>query len=192
MANPHSQAKELIQPLGTWKHDTTLHWKWILDPATATLWHREGPFFIANSSPRGNQGSVHHREPKPVQLCHSLPPGAVRASVHRTHSKSATITSTSSQMDPPPPKATVPTTLAEARAGLPKGDQWAVSHLRCEDEGRVVAEAIKNGTCAAVDDGSYKPHFGTSAAIVKDMKFPGPGIVGVNAVPGDPSYQSSY
>ena len=31
-----------------------------------------------------------------------------------------------------------------------------------------------------------------SAAIVKDMKIPGPEVVGVNAVPRDPSYQSSY
>jgi hypothetical protein len=192
VANPHSQVKELIQPLGTWQHDKILQWKWFLDPTTATLWHKEGPFFIAYSSLRGNQGSVHHREPNPVQLCHKLPTGTVRASVHRTHSKSATILSTSSQMDPPPPKAAVPTTLAEARAALPKGDQWAVAHLRYEDEGRAVAESIKNGTCAAVDDGPYKPHFGTSAAIAKDMQIPGPELVGLNVVPGDPSYQSSY
>jgi hypothetical protein len=38
VTNPHSHAKELIQTLGTWKHNTTLHWKWFLDPATATLW----------------------------------------------------------------------------------------------------------------------------------------------------------
>ena len=143
VANPHNQAKELIQPLGTWKHDTTLHWKWFLDPTTATLWHREGPFSIVYSVPWGSKGSVHHREPNPVQLCHSLSQGAVRALVHRTHSKTATITSMSSQMDPPPPITTVPTTLAEARAALPKGDQWAVSHLRYEDDGQAVAEAIK-------------------------------------------------
>jgi hypothetical protein len=77
VANPYSQAKELIQPLGTWKHDTTLHWKWFLDPTTATMWHREGSFFISYSSPRGNHGSVHHREPNPVKLLYSLPPGAV-------------------------------------------------------------------------------------------------------------------
>jgi hypothetical protein len=77
VANPHSQVKELTHPLGAWKHDTTLHWKGFLDPTTATLWHREGPFFIAYFSPRGNQGSVHHREPSLVQLCHSPPPGTV-------------------------------------------------------------------------------------------------------------------
>ena len=54
-----------------------------------------------------------------------------------------------------------------------------------------MAEAIKNGNGGAVNDGSYKPHFGTSAAIVKDMKIPGPEIVGLNAMLGDPSCQSA-
>ena len=55
-----------------------------------------------------------------------------------------------------------------------------------------MAESIKKGTGGAVNDGFYKPHFGTSASIVKDMQIPGPEIVGLNVVPGDPSYQSSY
>ena len=46
-----------------------------------------------------------------------------------------------------------------------------VSHLRYENEGRAVAEAIKKGTCTAVNDGSYQPQFGTSATIVKDMEI---------------------
>jgi hypothetical protein len=60
-------------------------------------------------------------------------------------------------------------------------------HMHYEDEGQAVADAIKNGTRAAVNDGYYKPFFDTSAAILKDMEIPGPEIMGLNAVPGDPS-----
>jgi hypothetical protein len=73
-------------------------------------------------------------------------------------------------------------------------DQWAIQELSVKDNGKAISKAIQRGTAIAVSDGSYKDDRGTAAFILeRSDQFDLSGrIIGVNAIPGEAVYQSSY
>ena len=82
--------------------------------------------------------------------------------------------------------------LAEfVKTSLHVDARWAVQNFLSTDGGQYVAEAIENGTCIAVSDGSFKEQFGTASWSIQ-----GPTEVhqlsGSCIVPGHAKDQSAY
>jgi hypothetical protein len=54
-------------------------------------------------------------------------------------------------------------TLQDHLSRLVPATSWAVTHVLITDEGSAIAEAIQEGRCVSVSDGSLKDQYGTSA-----------------------------
>ena len=109
-----------------------------------------------------HQGQPKFATPMPV-AAHEVPPTSVRASIWKPkRSHMVTVTSIGSSLSLPTTPPT-PTTLATALAALPPEAPWALRCLNIQDDGRAVAEAIKQGSAVAGSDGSLKLGLGTSA-----------------------------
>jgi hypothetical protein len=54
-------------------------------------------------------------------------------------------------------------TLQDRISRLVPATSWAVTRVLVTDEGSAIAEAIRDGRCVSVSDGSFKDQYGTSA-----------------------------
>ena len=93
------------------------------------------------------------------------------------------------------PSACSPTTFFDLLPDPNTDDGWAVEELRqkskFQDNGTHVAEAIQQGTCKAVCDGSYKNTHGTASFCLhgEDPNFQ---LMGSNHTPGIQAEQSPF
>lgn len=85
-------------------------------------------------------------------------------------------------------------TFEQVRELQPAADKWAIQEITVTDNGKAIAQAIRDGTAIAVSDGSYKNERGTAAFILEiSDNFEETGrIVGVNSIPGEPEDHTSY
>jgi hypothetical protein len=60
-----------------------------------------------------------------------------------------------------------------------------------DDNGTEIADALQEGTAAAVSDGSYEDAQGTSAFVIEGSSSVGR-LVGVNVTPGEEESQSPW
>jgi hypothetical protein len=74
---------------------------------------------------------------------------------------------------------------------IPQDGQWALRDIQLTDDGRTIAQAIRDGTAIAVSDGSFKDFFGTASRGGGDSS-PSHRIRGNNIFPGDTEDQGSY
>ena len=61
-----------------------------------------------------------------------------------------------------------PTTVQEAKDLLPQDDQWAISNMWSQDQGKAIANAIYWGNAIGISDGSYKNNRGTTACVMEE------------------------
>jgi hypothetical protein len=59
--------------------------------------------------------------------------------------------------------ATEPTTFVDSLKTHPQDAQWALRDIKLTDNGRIIAQAIRDGTAIAVSNGSFKDYFGTAS-----------------------------
>ena len=59
-----------------------------------------------------------------------------------------------------------PTTLQEAKDLLPHDDQWTISNMWSQDQGKAIANAIQLGNATGISDGSYKNNRGIAACVM--------------------------
>jgi hypothetical protein len=71
------------------------------------------------------------------------------------------------------------------------GFSWAVSEVTVSDNATVIASALAQGKAIAVSDGSFKNAQDTAGFVIEGDTRSGR-LVGVNVIPGEPEYQSSY
>ena len=84
-----------------------------------------------------------------------------------------------------------PLTLSAVIAELPASAIWAVKDYQASDDGRHIAQAIKDGTCIAVSDGSYKDNPDTAFWIIEGTD-PQYRLQGALDIPGHTSDQTPY
>ena len=74
---------------------------------------------------------------------------------------------------------------------LPSGSKWAVENAVFTDDGTIIAEAIRLGTCIAISDGSFKDGIGTASWVLEGSSSEGR-IIGQCMSPGQVREQGSY
>ena len=86
----------------------------------------------------------------------------------------------------------IPTTLQEAKDLLPQDDQWDISNMWLQDQGKEIANAIQLGNATGLSDGSYKNNRGTAACVMEENNNEDSRIYAVHDTPGEMSNQSPY
>jgi hypothetical protein len=71
------------------------------------------------------------------------------------------------------------------------GNRWTVAVLDHSNQGRLVAQAIIQGSAWAISDGSFKDEMGTSATVLYGIDK-SKHIISVNDIPGNREEQSAY
>ena len=189
LTNTFGRNGTLTHPLGNW---TTLpvRWQWFFDAGTERLYRNDAPniaeMFIRKPG-RPSRNSVMRFEAT-SQLREAIPAEAVPATVEQV--RRVLVLTGYANIEPTPTLAS-PTTLREAVNRLPQTSNWAVTDFKCADEGKHVAQAIKDGTCIAVSDGSYKNARGTACWIIEgpDPKYR---VFCPHGIPGNATDQTAY
>jgi hypothetical protein len=190
-------ARGLKEVLLDWHDGTPRNWKWYFCSAEDRLYAKEGLLWRvycrhrSRTSPRQGRSTYVKTE----QLLREPPDGLRIASVMKQgqfiiyQCSGALMNITSDTAQNP-----VIESFEEGRLLRPPLDQWAIQEITVTDDGKAMAQAIRNGTAIAVSDGSYKTGRGTAAFILEtSANFTKKGrIVGVNSIPGEKEDQSSY
>ena len=178
----------LRQPLGTWLRVPD-SWEWFFQPPSS-LYHRslQG---VEEFSPRPGRPTRHatlsfHKDGQAVQC---IPEHAHLATVdsYPTQLK-LTGHATIHQNIGATPSAT---SFSDAAAALSPMERWAVSQFNITDSGSILAQAIRDGKCVAISDGSFKLGSGTAAFALEGSNKMGR-LDGSCVVPGKTSDQSPY
>ena len=98
--------------------------------------------------------------------CTTLPHTALPATVENARSL---LVLTGYGLISPPSIKTSPPDLRATITALPDSARWAVQDFQARDNGRHIAQSIREGTCIAVSDGSYKDNQGTAFWIIEGM-----------------------
>jgi hypothetical protein len=86
----------------------------------------------------------------------------------------------------------IPSALDDAVAAIPMSYKWTVANVFHSNNGQAVTDALKEGTCLSVSDGSFKDMRSTSGFLLEGPAGEAGWIYGTNAVPGARPDQDSY
>ena len=75
---------------------------------------------------------------------------------------------------------------------LEETDEWSLELIISDDSGASIRDAIKEGTCLAISDGSNKNNRGTSAGIIEKQGVTESRLIVLNRVPGIAYDHSAY
>lgn len=178
----------LIFTLGLWLHPTPPEWQWFYAPDEERLYRREGEqvWYYPKLVARASRSAVLRFTSKFTGKV--IPSTAERATVTQARS---TIYLQGYAATVPEVHQSPTKSLHQVLADLPSSAQWAVQQVRCSDNGAKIVEAIRNGTCIAVSDGSFKDEYGTAAWVLEGRTSEGR-IEGVGIIPGEPKIQGAY
>ena len=162
------EPRQLTRRLGDWLVDPMEYSKWALREVTNELLERVEhgwKIYTCRTAARPNTNFT-----RTTRMYATLPVGSKIATVSKTAFANIVLfVSHSDHRTPRTVQHEAPTTLKQALEDLPELDKWAVETLFEKDNGAHVFQAITNGTCRAVSDGSKKealdgkPKHGTSA-----------------------------
>jgi hypothetical protein len=82
--------------------------------------------------------------------------------------------------------------LDAAIEAIPSSHRWTIGTVFHSDNGKVVAEAIQQGTCLCISDGSFKTMQSTSGFLLEGPSGEEGRIYSTNAMPKARSDQDSY
>jgi hypothetical protein len=84
-----------------------------------------------------------------------------------------------------------PSTFVEIQKNRHMGFSWAISEVTVADNTKVFTSALVHGRTNAVSNRSFKNNQGTAGFVIKGDNCSGR-LLGVNLIPGESEYQSSY
>jgi hypothetical protein len=183
-------SRRLRDTLGRW----TLfpqHWRWFYSAVEDRLYRKERwlwrAFPVHRVRTSARLGSAKHRWSN--ELLRIPPPDLIHASV--TVYPEWVVRVSTMDILPRPTAAASPRTVQDIRTRRHTSFSWAITELSVEDDGSIIAQALRDGTAIAVSDGSYKHGQGTSAFIIEGNTGAGR-LVGVNVIPGESESQTAY
>jgi hypothetical protein len=182
--------RSLQRPLGLWTADGAATAVWWFCPRTESLFKRtkdEIVTFPLRSS-RTTRNSLLRFKTSPT-IPSAIPttarPCCISMQGHDVLLQGFT------DVIPAPPIIPSPTTFQQYLASM-TDKAWIFSDLQMRGSLLVLAQAIRNGTCSCVTDGSYKDSHGTAAWKILDLSTPDHYIEGQCITPGTASQQNPY
>ena len=166
-------ARGLKEVLLDWHDGTPRNWKWYFCSAEDRLYAKEGLLWRvycrhrSRTSPRQGRSTYVKTE----QLLREPPDGLRIASVMKQgqfiiyQCSGALMNITSDTAQNP-----VIESFEEGRLLRPPLDQWAIQEITVTDDGKAMAQAIRNGTAIAVSDGSYKTGRGNGSIYFRNIR----------------------
>jgi hypothetical protein len=181
----------LRSPLGDWHSQPPDSWLFLYSPSTDRVYQRSGALWIHYrcSGLRVNRRLHHGTFCRISDWCCDLPSDSCRADVRRNRI-SVILLSIGRHREAV--LAPSPTELTTAITIVNQKHSWATETLLHMDNGVSVAQAIRDGTCLAVSDGSFKASRSTSAFLLEGSAGGSGRIYGTNRVPGQRMDQDSY
>ena len=182
----------LRQPLGRWLSDGSDSWEWFYAPNEERLYKKGNGinrFYPRVAGVASRAAVLRFRDPEDTV---DIPVSAMRATVAFQASTvvltgfASTLCEALSEVSPSSLRQWI-----EGR-GVHSNAKWAVKDFVASDNGAIVAEAILQGTCTGVCDGSFKNEFGTACWTIQSDTGPSGQIYGPCVAPGNPSDQNAY
>ena len=183
----------LKHPLGKWTSHTLGAHQWYYDPTSERLLEQHGDsvrFFSRQSGRPSRKAKLKYHSATHLTTS-EIPPSACPAKVFKQGSLLA-LSGWAPAIKPPTHQAT--SSFSEyVKKNVHPDAAWAVTRFIASnaDDGKAVAESIKNGCCVAISDGSFKDEFGTASWIVQGEDEFG-SLEGSLVTPGNPEDQSAY
>jgi hypothetical protein len=183
----HLETNRLMHPLGMRKAAAKGQWDWMISVGSATLFKKIPNRWQPHCLTRGGvrMGSVFKQQGRKVN---TLPPGSRPADISTTGLRRGQVKLNTYSTDGiESEELEEPMTLQERLDTLPESSCWAVEEMtqfgNFEDEGREVAEAIGQGKCRAVTDGTHKLQEGAASFAVHGITSRHQ-LMGSNRTPG--------
>jgi hypothetical protein len=179
----------LKTPLGRWTQDGKTTAIWWFDKSTESL-YQAAPTPI--TFPFKSTRSTRHAELRfnatrttPSQIPHSAIPCTVsRQGDFWLFQGSADVVDSPNAMPPD-------STFQQFIEATPM-DRWVYDNVQFLGSMEELGNAISNGSCTCVADGSFKDNHGTAAWKILDLDNPDNSIDGQCVTPGDPSHHNPY
>jgi Reverse transcriptase (RNA-dependent DNA polymerase) len=180
----------LKRKLGRWTSTGALTAVWWFCPRNESLFKRtevETVTFTMRSTRNTRNSSLRFRA---VPTTQSVIPPTAKPCTISVQGNDLLIQGFSDYNTLPVPR-TVPITFPDYLASL-VDKIWIFSSIQIRGSMIVVADAIRNGTCVCVTDGSYKEDHGTAAWKILDLANPDHSFAGQCVTPGTADQQNPY
>ena len=151
--------------MGYWLYSARPH-QWFYDPQTDWLYEIEAHVLCYPChNNQASRAALHRYDSSQYMYVDAVPLTAYRTMIYRTE-KSILITGYSKQKQ----SLQLPSiSLRDKLEALPPGHKWAVANAVISvDAPKFIAESIREGTCVAVSDGSYKDDHGTACWVIEN------------------------
>jgi hypothetical protein len=153
--------------------------------------HEEEGRWRVCSKARGRRSRLSEAQFVKTETTVSSPPAdGLWASAWHQRDDLVTLSGSAPAISPPTPKQ--PRSFLERCETTQPNVRWAIESCRVDDDGRYVAQAIREGTALAVSDGSFKDAVGTAGFVVEGPRYNFHRILGDCMVPGYGDDQSAY
>ena len=185
-----SRGKTLRQPLGNWLINLP-NWTWFFEPNEERMYHRKEDssvvYYPKTAGLSSRRAVLRFRNPLPAA---EIPPTALPATV--TLQRTQINLTGYAETTIPSQEQHLPQSLAEHIATtIHKDARWAVAEFVANDNGNIIADSIRQGSCVAISDGSFKNSYGTACWSLQGDTDEGR-IFGPCIVPGNKDDQSAY
>ena len=188
----NQNSKKWTIPLGPWLNSNHQTWKYLFSRSNDVILAKHGGLYTAFSrlQQRRPSRSYSGKFGNPQIWHHHLPKDLVRADFHRRGSQQGHLI----QVETTPNNnegEQLHSTVNQLHI-LEETDEWALELILSDDSGVAIRDAIKEGTCLAISDGSFKNNRGTSAGIIEKQGIPESRLIVLNRVPGIAEDHSAY
>jgi hypothetical protein len=181
--------RTLIQKLGRWTSDGASTAVWWFFPQSEALFKQIGaetvtfPLRVARNT---HNSSLRFRA---LPTSPSVIPSSARPCCIATQGQDMLLQGYDEYISAT--QRVTPATFLDYLASL-DDKSWIFSSIQVQGSLTVLAEAIRNGTCSCVTDGSYKDAHGTAAWKLLDLATPDNSIEGQCITPGTAAQQNPY
>ena len=185
-------SKKWSAPLGKWLQSSSPRWKHLYSISEDVVLSKHGAVYVSYSRTgrRSSTRSLAGKFYNPMIWKKPSPSDLARADFYKKDNKQGNLL----QYETTRHKSTQeePQTLPDILNILKPTEDWTLELIHSHDQGATIRDAIKEGTCLAISDGSFKNNRGTSAGIIEKEGVPESRMIILNRVPGISDDHSPY
>ena len=177
--------------LGRWYHESSEPSAIEVPEEERVYLREEGGCWRVYSKARGRRSRLGAFQYSKTEVTVASPPAdGLWASAWRIRDDLLTLSGSAAVLKTTAPSP--PTSFLERLETSAPSIRWAVGNCRVDDDGKYVAQAIRQGTAIAVSDGSFKDAIGSAGFVLEGSMYAHHRILGDCMVSGYGEDQSAY